>query len=81
MRNGEERCIKVSPACNVSAVTLAATLVVELRGLARSCDSCDSESCYSQESVRVGLGALPVFEVFSSLKRFHVVLKLNLKML
>ena len=77
MRNGEERCIKVSPACNVSAVTLAATLVVELRGLARSCDSCDSESCYSQESVRVGL---PVFEVFSSLKRFHVVLKLNLKM-
>ena len=78
MRNGEERSIKVSPACNVSAVTLAATLVVELRGLARSCDSATP----SLATVKKALGlAYPVFEVFSSLKRFHVVLKLNLKML
>jgi hypothetical protein len=65
----------------LSAVTLAATLVVELRGLARSCDSCDSESCYSQESVSLGWLAYPVFEVFSSSEKVHVVLKLNLKML
>lgn len=81
MRNGEERCIKVSPACNVSAVTLAATLVVELRGLARSCEPA-TLATPSLATVKKALGlAYPVFEVFSSLKRFHVVLKLNLKML